>query len=101
MWFAAANAGEAGVGMCKRFLARRGFGLTLRIGHPVLDAINDLFFAEAGVFEGGDGVHRHRRYALQAPVEEPLHSWIGETGDVKHDRIATDGIELIRLRNLE
>ena len=48
--FASSNARETGVGVGHRFLAARGFGLTLRIGHTVLNAIDDIFFAEAGVF---------------------------------------------------
>ena len=48
--FASANAGKTGVGVSERFLAARGFGLTLRVGHTVLNAIDDIFFAEAGIF---------------------------------------------------
>ena len=48
--FAPANAGETGVGVSERFLAARGLGLTLRVGHAVLNAIDDIFFTEAGIF---------------------------------------------------
>ena len=48
--FASANAGETGVRVSERFLAASGLGLALRVGHTVLNAIDDIFFTEAGIF---------------------------------------------------
>ncbi len=50
----AVNPLESGPGMIARGFAKRPFFICLRIGHALIDALENLFFREPGVFQTAD-----------------------------------------------
>jgi hypothetical protein len=51
---ASTDANEVGVGMVAGGFAGGGFLVGLRVSHPGADFLEDLFFAEAGIFQAAD-----------------------------------------------
>jgi len=95
------NANETRIRMIARFLARGGFLFGLLVGHPLIDALENLFFGESNVFEAADLGTGKRRLPLHAAVKEFLDSRIGETDKPQHHRFSADGVELVRTSDFQ
>jgi len=50
--------------MIARGLAKRRFLVRLRVGHPLIDALENLFFGESGIFQPADFRAAHGGMAL-------------------------------------
>lgn len=83
------------------FFAGGGFGFTLRVGHTLLNAIQDIFFSETGIFQVRDRAGGHCGHVLHPALQEQLHGGIRQADDVEHNGVSTDGIQLIELRDLQ
>ena len=79
------------------FFTGSGFGFPLRVRHSLLYPVENFPFGEAGIFQDRYSTDGHRRYVLQPSLEEQLYGGVRQTDDVKHDRVAADGVQLIGL----
>jgi hypothetical protein len=91
---AAADTSEASSRMIARGLTQRGFPVGLRVGHSLSNALHDLFFGKAGIFQAADFRAAHGGLALQAAVQNQIHRAIREPHQAQHNSIAADDIEL-------
>src|SRR5882762_10364336 len=85
---APAHALETGSRMIARDLAKCCFLVGLSVSHAVIDALEDLFFGEAGVFQPADFRAAHGALALQSPVQNVIDGGIGEAYQLQHDGIS-------------
>src|ERR1051325_1936742 len=83
------------------FSASGSFRFALRVGHALLDAIENFLFGETGILQVGDGAHRHGANTLETAVEQIVRCGRGKTHGMKHDGIAADSVILIGFGNLE
>src|SRR5258708_4745520 len=98
---AAVNAREGCSRMIARDLPHHCFVVGLRVGHALIDALEDLFFAKPGIFQAADLRAAHGALTLQSPVQNQIDGGIGKPDQLQHDSIAADGIQLIRFRNFQ
>jgi len=86
---------EAGPRVVASGFARRRFLIRLRVGHARLDALHNLFFREAGIFQASDLRAPHGWNAFQAAVQNDIHRAIGEPHQPQQHGIAADNVDLI------
>src|SRR6266704_4130299 len=98
---AAVDTLEADSRMIACRLTRCGFTVGLRVGYALIDAFEDLFFGEPGIFQAADLRAGQRALPLQPPVQNHFDGPIGKSDQPQYHGIAADDIELIRLRNLQ
>jgi hypothetical protein len=86
---------EAGASMITSRFAHHDFAIGLCIGHSGLDFVQNLLFAEAGVFQARDLGRAQRGMALQAALQDELNEIVGQTDKAESHGVSADGIELI------
>ena len=89
------DADKTGIGVVADGFADGDFSVCLFVRHTLIDALENLFFRQAGVFQTGDLITTKGRKALKATVEDSFNGGVGETNQTEHHRIATYGIEPI------
>jgi len=92
---------ESRSGMIACGFAKRRFLVGLRVRHAGIDALDDLFFREPGIFQASDFRAAHGALPLQPPVQNHIDGGIGKPDQFQHHRVAADDIELIRFRNFQ
>lgn len=101
MWPATVDANEPGAGVIAGGFAIGDFAVSLRVGHPGLNFVQNLFFAEPGIFQARDLRSADGCLPLQSPLEDELDEIIRKTDQVERDSITADGIELIGASNVK
>ncbi len=92
---------EPGPGVIPRGLSHSRFVVGLRVGHARIDALDNLFFCEPGIFQAADFRAAHGALALQSPVQNHVDGGIGKPDQFQHHRVGANDIELIRSRNFQ
>src|ERR1700687_3562379 len=98
---AAVSAYKTGSGMIAYGLTQRRFLFRLRFGHALIDALENLFFGEAGIFQAADCRSAECRLAPQSAVQNYIHRRTGKSHQPEHDGVSADDFELIGFRNLQ
>jgi hypothetical protein len=98
---ATAQADEVGVRMVANGFARSCFLLRGIIGHAFIDAIENLLFGEAGIFEPADLSAAESRQLLEFALKDEIDGGVGKANEPEHDGIAADGIDLIESGKIE
>src|SRR6266404_4661700 len=79
---APAHARETSSGMIARHFADGGFPVGLRVGHALVDALENLF-------------------SRQPLMQNLIHGPVGKPDQPQHDRVPANDVELILFRNLQ
>jgi len=82
-------------------LASANFFFGLFFGHSGMDALEDLAFRQAGVFQARNCGAGHNRLAIQMAVKNELNGGVRETDELESNGIDADGVELVGAGNLE
>src|SRR5216683_3940780 len=69
---AAAHVRETGSGMIARGFAKSCFVVGLRVGHTLIDALENLFHAKPGIFQAADFRAAHRAPPLQSSMQNQI-----------------------------
>src|SRR5271169_6643583 len=85
--FASADANKGRVFVIAGALASFNFFFGLCVGHSRMDAVEDLAFRQASVFEPRNLRAGHNRPAIQMALKHELDSGIRET-----DKLESDGV---------
>src|SRR5262249_12170402 len=75
--------------------------LSLGLRHAGIDALDNLFFCEAGIFQMSDRRTAERRAPLQAAMQHELQSRIGKSDKPESHELSADGIQLIGLGDFQ
>src|SRR6266850_1430878 len=98
---APAHARETSSGMIARHFADGGFPVGLHVGHAQIDALENLFFRQPGIFQAPDLRASYRPLPRQPPVQNLIHGSVGKSDQTQHHRVPADNVELIAFRNLQ
>ena len=79
----------------------RSFAVGLRVGHSLIDALENLFLRQPGIFQTPDLRAAHRPLPRQPPVQNYVHGSVRKSHQPQHDRVSTHDIELIFFGNLQ
>ena len=101
MWPTTVDTNKPGAGMIAGGLAIGDFAVSLRVSHPGFNLVQNLLFAEPGIFEASDLRSANGCLPLQAPLQDKLDEVIGETDEVESNSITADRIELIRASDVQ
>src|SRR5882762_6425699 len=96
---APAHARETRSGMIARHFADGGFPVGLRVGHALIDALENLFLRQPGIFQAPDLRAPHRRPPREAPMQDRVYSSVGKSHEPQHHRVSADDVELIFFRD--
>src|SRR6266850_6520840 len=98
---APAHARETSSGMIAGHFADGGFPVGLRVGHALIDALENLLLRQPGIFQAPDLRAPHRPLARQPPMQNLIPGPVGKSDQPQHHRVSADDIELIVFCNLQ
>ena len=98
---ASAHTLEISSGMIALGFARCRFLISLRVRHAFVDALENLFFREPGIFQPADFRAAHGALALKSPVQDEIDGGIGKPHQPQHDGIGADSVQLIDFCNFQ
>jgi hypothetical protein len=91
----AASANKTSTAVGERFFARGSFGIGLSVGHPALNARDNLFFGKLCIFEAADFRAGECWQSLHVALQKHFNGGIGKPDQTKHDSVAAKRIELV------
>src|SRR5439155_26828826 len=91
----AASANKTSPAVGERFFARGSFGIGLSVGHPALNARDNLFFGKLCIFEAADFRTGECWQSLHAALQKHLNGGSGKPDQTKHDSGAAQRVELV------
>jgi hypothetical protein len=98
---AAAHAGKTGAGVVARSFAGGDLFICLGIGHAGVDALENLFFGEPGIFQARDFGTAECPAPLQVASKNDLDEVVRESDQAQRHGIAADGVELVGARDFQ
>ena len=78
-----------------------GFLFGLRFGLALFDALDDLLFTQAGIFQASDRRAAHRRAPFEPPAQHKFQRRIRQTNQPQSHEISTQRIEFVRLGDFQ
>ncbi len=82
-------------------LTRANFFFGLFVGHSSIDAIEDLAFRQASIFEPRNFGAGHNLLAIQMALKNELNSGVRETDQLESDGVNADGIKQVYVGDIE
>ena len=101
MGLAATHADKGSVFVIAGGLTGANFFFGLFVGHPSIDAIEDLAFRQTSIFEPRNFGAGHDLLAVQMALKNELNRGVRETDQLERDGVYADGIEQVYVSDIE
>jgi hypothetical protein len=84
-----------------RALASFNLFFGLLVGHSGVDALENLAFRQAGVFEPRDFGAGHNRQTIQMALQNELNRRVRETDELESDGVDANGVQLVGVGDIK